>query len=161
MEGNGCVAKPVDMRFRRLEAHEVIMAWDMLWAAIKRSELYSDDRHLLALMMESVGQRYQCWIFRDADGLKGVFSTKMFTLLGKKTLMLMHANTIDGGIDDSGWALIHEKLLQFAAGERCHEIEIYTDHPRLKALLRKFDFAEKSVFRKAVPLCPVAEQAAT
>ena len=150
------MAEKVDTRFRRLESHEVVLAWDMLFAAIKKSELYSDDTSILNMLMDAVGGRYQCWIFLDGDGMKGVVMTQIFSVLNRRKLMVVHANSFEGGIGDDGWGLIWRKLLQFGQGEHCNEFEVFTENPRVKAILRGLEFDEKAMFRKEITPCQQA-----
>lgn len=156
-EGNGAAVK-IDTRFRRLEGHEVVFAWDLLFSAIKKSELYKTDAEIVNLLMGCVA-RGHCWIFKD-DGLKAIVVTKVFDSTNTRTLLIEHANSFEGGLEDEGWRLIYGKLLQFAAGERCSVIETFTTHPRLKDLLRSLDFEEMAMFRKEIPWAAAAAQAA-
>ena len=157
-EGNGH-AKAVDTRFRRLEAHEVMMAWDMLFYAIKRSEIYTDDVQIANLLMDC-SRASQCWIFKDGEGLKAVICTKMFMFLDRKYLMVTHANSFDGGVDDDGWRLILGKLLQFGHGEKCQGIEVFSENPRLRAIMLGLGFEEMKFFRKEITCHQEAEPAA-
>lgn len=151
-EGNG-VMKRVDTRFRRLEGHEVIIGWDMLFDAIAKSELYTDAT-IANMLMDCVGQRSQCWIFKESDGLKCVVITKLFSVAGGRKLLIDHTNSFEGGVDESGWSLIYGRLLQYGQGCQCNEIEAFTDNAKIKQLLRERGFSESSVFRKEITSCP-------
>lgn len=136
---------------RLLNQHEVALAWHMIFFAVKKSELYRDDTQIVNLLLDAHAGRIQCWILKGDEGLKAVIMTQMFwnKYTGNKTFTLTHANSLESVSDDE-WSRIYGTLIQFARGEHCNRIEVFTDNGRAKDILRQHDFSEQSVYRKEI-----------